>query len=600
MKPFLKYSLAPLIAICLLFACNKDEDNTSPMSTSGEKVKTTIVGTLIDVLGDPVVGATVTVEGMSTVTTPLGIFLFENINVDSKRLILSFKKAGKPDQLYACKPVSNEVTYVKPVMIEYEYSQVIAANTGGTVTTADGAAVVFPSNAFADASGQVISGNITVKMNLINHDDTNFSTIVPGRDLRAKDAAGDDKILFSYGMINVELYDAAGQKVYLAPGVTAQLVFPITSAEMGSAPATIPLWYLDTQTALWKEDGTATRNGNTYSANVSHFTWWNCDYPYPLATLQGRVMGCNNSPVANAIVYCNAYQAYVTDNMGYFWGDAPAQYNPFQVYGYKSSINNGSNYTQYELIPVLAAGQTYTVPDLIFSSGMPLNNTFGKLVDCNGNNQSGLVVVTEPGTNNYDYFYVNAGKYSLSLVNGTTYNFTALKNSLYGQISATINAPSNCDVDSLNDLALCNATFPANTNFQLSIQISGLGTFNSGYYATNCSAAGNATTHGVIIFSAIDSANNSSGLIKMNTDSYSPGTFTWDSTNAILINVNLNGTPVTIVSDTPGSSDLVITPSVGGYVTGSFSGIAIATSPTFPWSAFPAVISGSFEVKRDQ
>jgi len=599
MKPFLKYSLAPLIVLFFLVACNKDDDNSSQVSASGEKVKTTIVGNLVDLQGNPVSGATVTVEGISTVTSPFGIFLFENVNVDSKRLVLNFRKSGKPDQLYACKPVSNEVTYLKPVMLDYEYSQVIAANTGGTVTTADGAAVVFPVNAFADASGQVVSGNITVKMNLINHDDTNFSITVPGRDLRAKDAGGDDKILFSYGMINVELYDAAGQKVYLAPGITAQLVFPITSSEIGSAPATIPLWYLDTQTALWKEDGTATRNGNTYSANVSHFTWWNCDYPYPLATIQGRVLGCNNLPLANATVYCNSYAAFVTDNMGYFYGDAPAQYNPFNVIAQLIIINNAPAYTQIETVPTLSTGQVYTVP-LLEIVGTSANNTVGRLVDCNGNSKSGLMIVTEPGTNNYDYYYVYSGNYSMTLNHGTTYNFTAALNSLYGQISATINAPLACDVDSISDLSLCNSTFPANTNFQISIQIAGLGAFNSGYYVTNCSASGSSTNPGVIIFSAIDSVNNSSGLIKMNTDSYSPGTFALDSTNAILINVNLNGTPVTITSKSPGSIDLLTTPPVGGYVTGSFSGNATATSPTMPGTTFPAVMSGSFDVKRNQ
>lgn len=43
------------------------------------------------------------------------------------------------------------------------------------------------------------------------------------------------------------------------------------------APATIQLWHFDEAAARWKENGTATKAGSTYTAQVDKFSFWNCD-----------------------------------------------------------------------------------------------------------------------------------------------------------------------------------------------------------------------------------------------------------------------------------------------------------------------------------
>ena len=89
----------------------------------------------------------------------------------------------------------------------------------------------------------------------------------------------EQKILQTYGMIAVELEGSGGEKLNLAPGKPATITLPIPSSLQASAPATIPLWYFNDSLGIWKEEGTAAKQGNNYVGSVSHFSFWNCDVP---------------------------------------------------------------------------------------------------------------------------------------------------------------------------------------------------------------------------------------------------------------------------------------------------------------------------------
>ncbi len=101
---------------------------------------------------------------------------------------------------------------------------------------------------------------------------------MPG-DLRGIGSDGYETALQSFGMMDVEMEDAAGNKLQLAPGQQALLTFTIPDSLQSIAPATIPLWYFNDTTGRWIEQGSAMRQGNTYVGQVGHFTYWNCDAP---------------------------------------------------------------------------------------------------------------------------------------------------------------------------------------------------------------------------------------------------------------------------------------------------------------------------------
>jgi hypothetical protein len=160
------------------------------------------------------------------------------------------------------------------------------AASGGTITVNNGGSINFAPNSIATAStGAAYSGNVNVSAFYLNPADAAFGNYMPG-DLRGINSNNNERLLQSFGMMVVELKGSNGEKLQLATGKTAALTIPIAQALQASAPATIPLWHFDEVAGLWKEEGTGSRQGNNYTANVSHFSTWNWDLPYPLINFE--------------------------------------------------------------------------------------------------------------------------------------------------------------------------------------------------------------------------------------------------------------------------------------------------------------------------
>jgi hypothetical protein len=584
-----------MAALFMLNSCSKDDSDGNQVNPGSQKVMTTVVGRLVDEAGNPVSGATVSLEGQSTMSDLLGLFLFKNISVNKGRCVLSFSKTGYINQYYGCKPSKGKTTYVKPVLVGHEMTQNINSASGGTITLPNGGSVEFPANAFVNEAGVAYTGSVEVRLTLLNSDDAAFSSKLPGRDMRATDASGNTRILYSYGMMNIELFGQASEKLNLAAGKTATLTFPVTQTQQSSAPSSIPLWYFDEETALWKEEGTALKNSSEYSAEVSHFTWWNCDYPYPLAYISGHVVSCNGTPVSNIYVYADYSAGYVTNNQGYFAGDAPANYGMFEMYAESWS----SDVTQSEFVPSLTPGQNYTVPHLVFSDNG--NNTTvavqGEIVDCNGYPSDGFIVFSEPLSGFYTYQYIVGGFYSIMLENFINYDITVVNNGQYGQATLNLNSPNPCNALAVPDIAVCNSISSAGSNFTTIISSPVIGTQTLHYYVNNCQAGLLPSPY--IFLTATDSANNSSGVLNMKINNYQPGSYIWNTTtNGIVFNATLDGIPVTMTSVPGGLTTVTSAPAVGGMVNVSYNGNVLITSTQLP-APLSATITGFFNVRRN-
>lgn len=324
------------LAFLMLFitACKKnDSDTTDPViDTPAAKITTTLSGRIVDASGQPVSGAIVESSGSTTSTDIMGLFLFKDVQVNKKRCSLKFTKAGFLTQYYSCIPSSGTVTYIKGMMITKDGTYTVSATAGGTVTLTSGASVAFPANAFSKADGSAYSGTVTVNVTYLDPDDSLFRAKTPGRDLYALDAQGTEKVLVSFGMMNVELFTAANEKLQLTTGKLATLTMPVATSQQATAPASLPLWYFDETAGLWREQGTGTRTGNQYIGTVSHFSWWNYDWPYGLATVNGKVLSCDSMPQPNVIVY----GGMVTNGLGVYNDVFPANWaGTIPVYAYK-------------------------------------------------------------------------------------------------------------------------------------------------------------------------------------------------------------------------------------------------------------------------
>jgi hypothetical protein len=232
---------------------------------------------------------------------------------------------------------------------------------------------------------------------------------MPG-DLRGITTTGQEKSLQSFGMMAVELTDDAGVKLQLSKPATLNM--PIPAALRAAAPATIPLWSFNETNGLWKEEGTATKKDTSYIATVTHFSYWNCDVPYPKVNFQAVVIGTNGERMFDMLVRMQVenedYYAYGrTDSTGKVSGYIPAG---------KSLVITITN-TCGNIVYIKKAGPFTQDADLgILSVSVPYGGNViisGMAVNCNG----------APVTKGNAFIFFNDNNYSAKINNGSfTFN----------------------------------------------------------------------------------------------------------------------------------------------------------------------------------
>ena len=107
-------------------------------------------------------------------------------------------------------------------------------------------------------------------------------------------------LMESWGALNVTLTDTNGQPLNLGPNQTATIRIPV-STRSATKPASIDLFYFNSDTGYWIQEGTATLSvdGTYYEGVVSHFTVWNADMIMDTVYVNGCVVDENNVRVSN-------------------------------------------------------------------------------------------------------------------------------------------------------------------------------------------------------------------------------------------------------------------------------------------------------------
>jgi hypothetical protein len=89
------------------------------------------------------------------------------------------------------------------------------------------------------------------------------------------------------------------------------------------------LWHFDDATARWKENGTATKTGSNYIAQVDKFSFWNCDVGRDFINLSYTLLNLsNNNPLVSTSTRIKRisngnYGFGVTNNIGFVYGSVP-------------------------------------------------------------------------------------------------------------------------------------------------------------------------------------------------------------------------------------------------------------------------------------
>ncbi len=380
------------------------------------KIASAVAGFVTDENDMAVNGAIVQVGSTSTTTNKYGYFEVSNVQVIKNAALVTVAQPGYFKGIKTYIATENKSAFFRIKLIPKTNSGNIDAATGGTVTLPDGLAVNLPAGSVVvEASGAAYTGQVNVASHWLNPTATDIDRTMPG-DLRGLDSLGFIKLLTTYGMTAVELTGTTGELLQIATGKKATLSFPIPASMVSAAPSTIPLWYFDETMGLWKQQGNAVKSGNSYSGEVSHFSYWNCDIPLTNSVLFNcTVVDANNNPVPGVSVsftYANGVYTGVhayTDSSGYVSGPIPANANLIlEVHG------------NYNTCPGAIYSQNLTTTTVNVALGnivLPNSSTAmvtGTVVNCsNAAVTHGYVIMFKDGVNSH-YPVSSTGTFSFA------------------------------------------------------------------------------------------------------------------------------------------------------------------------------------------
>jgi hypothetical protein len=413
------YLFLSLITL-LLISCGKDVDvfEPNPLPPAPSNVTASIFGIVTDETGDPVPGALVQLNSEIKTTNAFGTFYYKD-RVMSSDAYVSVSKSGYFHGSRRYYPSEGKTTNVEIVLLDDTPVGMFESSNGGEVELEGGASITFPVDAVTFADGSAYSGTVQVSAKPLYTDDDYLFEKMPG-DLVGINGDNQLRALGSFGMIAAELKSATGELLQIAEGKTARIEFPIVDDQRNTAPSQIPLWYFNEESGYWVEEGEATKLSDQYIAEVGHFSFWNCDAPFPLVELSGSIVIDGEFTSQSIVQVCitapglNVTRGASINQDGTFSGKVPK--NEPLVLTIKTSDgcteaielysgNIGPFSEDVELNPI-----EITLPPIL--NFMIIT---GDLVDCDGNpveegiakveyGESTYYVVTEEGSFSYGFF----------------------------------------------------------------------------------------------------------------------------------------------------------------------------------------------------
>ena len=536
-----KLFLLVLLFPFLFSNCSSDSGNggnsiDTPLNF-GSEVSKNFSGQIVDENNIALSNVAITISDKTATTDVNGIFIISGASVREKFAYVTAKKAGYIDGSRSLIPTSG-VNNVKITMLTGTVIGTVNSGSTGSLSLPNGTKVTFDGN-FKTENGQAYSGSVSVIMRHLDPSDPNLLDKMPGM-LLAENSNGEERILESYGMLNIEMRGSSSQKLQLA--TTAQIEMPISSSQLATSPTSIPLWHFDETLGYWKEEGAATKQGTKYVGTVSHFSWWNCDAQFPTIRLSVTVVNTAGTPLSNVrVALRRATSTYsvsgVTNNLGQVCGLVPANETlTMTVYDtcgnaiYTSTVGPFSADT--------------TLPNVVVANST-IQSTLvqGNLLKCDGSNVTNGYVLLRYGNQNIVTTVTNASfSFTMLVCSATNAAFT-LQGFDYQnlQTTNTINYTFTNPVTNVGNLTACSTisefisyridTNPIKyiiANITASGRSSAAGTTNSGLtisaYSTNLPSTtqgfylyGNTIVPGIYTSSMFSIESSDTGAINVQT-----------------------------------------------------------------------------------
>ncbi|MGV3599432.1 MAG: carboxypeptidase-like regulatory domain-containing protein [Bacteroidota bacterium] len=405
-----------------------------------------VQGFVVDENNNPVHNAVVSTGSQTFTTDANGAFEFKSAPFTGNFCYLKATKNGYFFGSTTVQGKSGGSFSTQLVMVSQTNKQTFTATDAKTITIANGASVDFPANAIKTLDGKPYTGTVEVATTYLNPNDANFSQVTPGGDLRAYNLQGQDVMLYSYGMVGVELRDGAGKLLQLADGKKATVTMPVP-AGMQNAPATIPLWYFDENKGVWIEEGSAKLQNGSYVGTVTHFTYWNCDIPGTRAKLKGKLRDCEGDVVQDMMVRTGQTNACV---------DKDGNWERWVPSGIAFDLDADDYLTGTKIdlnipVPVLANEQEHDMGIITVPCRQKVK---GNVTDCDNNPFNGYVII-KTASKTFRSPVVNGKLRATVYSNGETAD-VFFYNATVGQLSKiTITLPATGKSVDLGNLVAC-------------------------------------------------------------------------------------------------------------------------------------------------
>jgi len=308
---FFKTSLALLLflsTVILFNSCLKEQDilqESKPIAdhsqlltptSDQELIQTNIFGLVVNENDLPLSGIQIslkTAKGWKFIKTDeSGNFSYSNVLVERNG---AFLKAyySQYDFYYfeafrKMNITSNNYNYTKIKLVNKKYLGEVSSTEGGILEGESTAKLQLSPNSVRLQNGGNYTGDVQVLMSWIDPTAEDLTERMVG-DLSGIDASGNEVVLGTFGMLNVELRGENYQKLQLKEGSPATLSFPVPAEIIAQAPAEIPLWSYDEKLGTWMEEGSATLQNGFYVGEVGHFSSWNVDWKGESISVSGEV-----------------------------------------------------------------------------------------------------------------------------------------------------------------------------------------------------------------------------------------------------------------------------------------------------------------------
>jgi len=417
----MKKTLIWLLSLTALFivSCSSD-DATQPQVDSNKYG--IISGKVFDINGYALKDVTVKIKDKTTKTNEQGWFYLDKVVVEAGESVVTFEKNTDSTNFTAYLPTLKRVRVLENTDTHLPDTKLLEAITRDfnstdsltinlNVGSMDVGTVNIDADVFVTSSGSRYRGNVHVEVNGYLPTNPNFYDVFPGG-FNGQDSSGTGVQLISLGYMTINATDGNRNKLQIAPGKTVGLKLKATAKFRDLD--TVPMWYLDETTGIWKEEGLATRTTDNYFATeVPHLSSWNWDIVVnqnDICIISGKVVKDDNTAVPNAIVRGEGVSQFYYDQT---YTDAEGNYSMRALKN--STIILGATIGTYAgILPIqqIDNNDTKTMPDIIVT--VPLFTTVLTWGENPRDIDTHLLIPEEstPGKTPGHVYYANQGSIS--------------------------------------------------------------------------------------------------------------------------------------------------------------------------------------------